>query len=69
MIVYNEVWTLEEQKFLKDVLGKTLDEAKAMYPDWEFITEQIRGEEEDFLDGVVCYKTNAKGKLTHIAFG
>lgn len=70
MIVYNEPWTSAEAAILKELIGKkTVDEAKALYPNYKFQPANKRGDEDVEYENLINYKTDSEGKITHIAFG
>lgn len=69
MLVYNEPWTSDEATMMKNLIGRTVDESRELYPDYIFNPASERGDEEIFYENLISFKTDANGKITHIAFG
>jgi hypothetical protein len=65
----NEVWNENDRTILNGVIGKTLDEARRLFPSHDFQLVSERGEEEVEYVNLVNVILDANNKIKGVTFG
>jgi hypothetical protein len=71
MLVFGEIWNDTDRKILKAVVGKTVDEARSLFPDFDFRHYNLvdPNEGDICISNRVTYILNPDETIKNVAFG
>lgn len=66
---FNEAWTKNEKDMIDTLVGKTVEDAKKLFPEYRFQSFEKRGNNEVFYVNLVNVVTDSNGIIQGLIFG